>query len=58
MHVAAGGDGFGEDDAGGVDGLVDAKEVAAAGDFRDEDGSEAEATQFLVHAEEVDFCRF
>lgn len=58
VHVAAGGDGFGEDDAGGVDGLVDAEEVAAAGDFRDEDGGEAEAAQFLVHAEEVDFCGF
>lgn len=58
VHVAAGGDGFGEDDAGRVDGLVDAEEVAAAGDFRDEDGGEAEAAQFLVHAEEVDFGGF
>jgi hypothetical protein len=35
--------------------LEGAFDVAAAGDFLDEDGSEAFGAQLLVYAEEVDF---
>lgn len=51
--VAAGADGLGEDDAGGVQALPDLVEVAAAGDFLDEDGGEALAAELLVDGQEV-----
>lgn len=52
--VLAAGDGGGEIGAGGVDGLEDAFEVGAAGDFLDEERSETAGAELLVHAEEVD----
>ena len=58
VEVATRADWFGEEDATGVDALVDAFEVAAAGDFFDEDGSEAFLAELLVDAEEVDFGGF
>lgn len=54
MVVLAARDGTGEEDAGGVDGLEDAAEVGASGDFLDEEGGEASRTELLVDAEEVD----
>jgi hypothetical protein len=55
VEVAACGHGSGKQGADGVDGLEGAFDVAAAGDFLDEDRGEAFGAQFLVYAEEVDF---
>lgn len=53
--VAARADGPGEDDAGRVQTLPDLVQVADTGDFLDEDGGQALASELLVDAEEVDF---
>jgi hypothetical protein len=54
MVVLAPGDGGGKVGAGSVDGLEDALEVRAAGDFLDEEGCETARAELLVYAEEVD----
>ena len=56
MPVLSCADGRGESGSGSVDSLPDVFHVHSAGQLADELGSELLITDFLVHAQKVDFC--